>query len=86
MGRPLEDNVAVVMGAGAGYGRAVAIALGQAGAIVLAADRARDHHQLLVAARAELAVALVVGAADLAEDARQSFSRRHRNRVRSCGR
>ncbi|HMS58758.1 MAG TPA: SDR family NAD(P)-dependent oxidoreductase [Tepidiformaceae bacterium] len=39
MGRPLEDNVAVVMGAGAGYGRAVAIALGQAGAIVLAADR-----------------------------------------------
>ena len=51
-----------------------------------AADRTGDHHQLLMAAGAELAVAQVLGAADLAEDAGKAFSRRHRTRARSCGR
>jgi len=42
MGGPLDGKVVVVMGAGAGYGRAVARTVGRAGATILAADRDPD--------------------------------------------
>jgi len=42
MGGTLHGRVVVVMGAGTAYGRAVALALGRAGATVLAADRDPD--------------------------------------------